>query len=399
MPFKGPHNIYTLASAENVARISDWDKLTTSISSGLDGVKSIADSAKADAGDSMALASTARRKAAELGSVTYGGEWLWVVVDAEDNVLGGFRTDGTWESYGPGGGGGGGNLKSVWPAVAYGSSSTTGADLDNPDEELWVRRLENSLGVTILNRGANGAQAEEITARQGGISITAEVSGGVIPSSGPVELHNLNIDPIRAGSISSYGVEIAGVRGTLSRPDGTRVFTRHANGDPVNVPGVVDIFSTEGEALRNNFHFIGIGGNNIALIESGEQTIDELCAWHVAQTSTLTPAKPGFIVWGVMDRGTPEGEGTPRGTIIRELEAFLAKTYGAAFINVRAYLASYRALDEAGVPPTPADDEAIAVGSIPPSLRYNQWSIHLSAAAHEIQAKLFERHITRNGLL
>jgi hypothetical protein len=85
--------------------------------------------------------------------------------------------------------------------------------------------------------------------------------------------------------------------------------------------------------------------------------------------------------------------------MIRTVETFLAKTYGRNFVNVRKYLASYRALAEAGITPTADDDAAIAAKSVPPSLRSSSGSVHLNAAGHQIQANLFARHITKNGWL
>lgn len=320
--------------------------------------------------------------------------WAVVFTTEDDRILGGWLKDGTFVDYM---GEPTQAVTSTWPAVAYGDSTTYGADLVTPLTERWTTLLSAEIGETVQNFGSSGARAEEITARQGGISFTASVTGNQIPASGAVNLTNLELDPVRAGDVTNYLVEIEGVQGTLARSGADSTFTRTNAGSAVDVPAVVDVYSISGAAHRNAILFLGMGINNEGLIEDGDQTVDQICAWYTAATTSLTPTRPRFVVWGMLDRGPTEAVGTVNGDIIAEVETFLAKTYGSDFVNVRKYLASQRALDEAGLDATSDDLAAITAGTVPPSLRVGSGSVHLNAAGHLVMANLFARHLARKG--
>lgn len=324
-------------------------------------------------------------------------DWIVVFTDVNNKVLSGWRVDGTFVDYTDSNTGV--PDVSVYPAVAPGDSTTWGADLPNPTAERWTTKLSALLGKTIENFGSSGARAEEIIARQGGISFTCSVTGNQIPASGPVVLTNMELDPVRSGDVASYTVEIAGVRGVLARSESDRTFTRSNPGTAVAVPAVVDVYAAEGFGAHQPaaMLFLGMGINNEGMIGSGDQTVAQLCSWYTAATSSLTPLRPRYVIWGMLDRGPSEAVGTINGDIIAEVEEFLAKTYGSDFVNVRKYLSSYRALAEAGITPTANDDAAIAVKTVPPSLRVSEGSVHLNAAGHQIMASLFHRHLTRKG--
>ncbi|QGJ87278.1 hypothetical protein SEA_WOCKET_32 [Gordonia phage Wocket] len=327
-------------------------------------------------------------------------EWAYVITDADDKIIAGWRTDGTVypepaapTPYTPPI-----PITSVWPAVQRGDSTSRGSNVAAGED--WGSKLAVLTGQTITNMGSSGQRAEEIAAQMGGITFTATVTGNSIPASGAVALTNLELNPVRGGEISSYTVKIAGVVGTLARGanDSTVNFTRTTAGSAVTVPAVVDVESVSGPALNHRIHFIAFGVNNEPLITAGSPTqrVEDIMAWYKACTSVLTPARPRFVVWGMLDRGASEGVGTTIGILIRKVEDYLAQQYGSDFVPIRRLLASYRALAIAGITPTSTDDTDIAAGAIPDSLR-DAGSVHLNAAGMTVQAHFMYQHLLRKG--
>lgn len=285
-------------------------------------------------------------------------------------------------------------IYSIPPIVAYGDSTTAGGNIAN-NSQRWATMLAASLATTVENLGSSGATSAEIAARQGGATMTATVAGNTIPASGGVTLTNLNIDPLRGGDINSLLASIDGVQGTITRSGADRIFTRSVSGSPISVASVVDILSIDGILRLGRIHIIGFGTNDIPLIEAGTLTVDEVCANFVRATSILTPARSRVLVWGLSDRGASEGAGTQRGGLIRQIETFLDRTYGANFINVRKHLVT-RGLIDAGITPTAQDTSDIAAGSVPQSLRDTS-SVHLNTAGQRVQYMLFDKVIRQRG--
>jgi hypothetical protein len=327
-------------------------------------------------------------------------EWAYVITDADDKIIAGWRTDGTvypepvgTDPYVPPI-----PITSVWPAVGRGDSTT--ATTNVTAGQGWIPKLAVLTGQTIDNYGSSGQRAEEIAAQMGGITFTATVTGNSIPASGAVALTNLELNPVRGGEISSYTVKINGIVGVLARgaSDTTVNFTRSTAGSVTAVPAIVDVESVSGPALNHRIHFIAFGVNNEPLITAGSPTqrVEDIMGWYKACTSVLTPARPRFVVWGMLDRGASEGVGTTVGILIRKVEDYLGQQYGSDFLPIRRLLASYRALAIAGVSPTSTDDADIAAGAVPDSLR-DAGSVHLNATGMTVQAHFMHQHLLRKG--
>lgn len=285
---------------------------------------------------------------------------------------------------------------SSFPIVGEGDSLTQGVDLTSPNTEAWIVLLAQLFGTTASNLGASGTYSDEISARQGGTPMTGTVSGGSIPASGSVNITGLTPDGIRGGAVSSIPVIIEGVPGTLARVSTNRVFTRTAPGSAVSVPNVVDIYSDAPSLRGDRVLIAGAGTNDLPAIVAGTRTVDYVCAQFANMAEVLTPVRPRFLFWGPLDRGASEGAGTTVGGHIRSIEQYLARTFGAKFVNVREYL-STRGLADAGITPTSDDIADMAVGGVPRSLRTGSTTPHLTATGHYLIAKLFARTIVRLG--
>lgn len=285
---------------------------------------------------------------------------------------------------------------SSFPLVGEGDSLTQGVDLASPNTEAWIVLLAQLFGTTASNLGASGTYSDEIAARQGGTAMTGTVVGGSIPASGSVNITNLTPDAIRGGAITSIPVTIEGVPGTLARVSTDRVFTRTTAGSAVAVPNTVDIYCTAPALRGARLLIAGAGTNDLPAIVAGTRSVDYVCAQFANMAAVLTPVRPRFLFWGPLDRGASEGAGTTVGGHIRSIETYLARTFGARFVNVREYL-STRGLADAGITPTSDDTADMAVGAVPRSLRAGSTTPHLTATGHYLVARLFARTIVRLG--
>ena len=295
-------------------------------------------------------------------------------------------------------------------AVAYGDSTTYGQDLTDPYTERWTTLLGTRLGFTFDNRGLSGAQADEIAAFSGGIAFSGAPTGGTIVGIGNTEIlvSTMNLDPWRAGmgddaAVGRFPViaitdanEI--VPGTFIRQSSTfHYFVRDIPGAPISTTKLTFLSKVN----TNRLLFIGAGTNDIQLgIIPGTRTVEDVVYWYRSVTEGW---RGDYIVWGCLDRGYNERPGTTTGDIITKLEAQLASIYGYRFVQVRKYLSSQRALDDAaiiqpGFTPTTDDTQAVSVGRTPPSFRYNYGSVHLNALGHKLQERHFYRYMRSRGL-
>jgi len=318
-----------------------------------------------------------------------------------DEVLFAVASDGTPLIYN------GTPYRSSWPAVAYGDSTTYGADLANPEVDRWTTRLAAMVGRPIINMGISGARAEEIQARFGAIDAALETPAGTIPASGSVVLTAVDINPVRLGGPLPVELLCEGgerVTGTLSYASATTaVFARAVSGSSIATKRV-RVMSRLGDQHRHLLMFIGQGINNESMIGSGQQTVSQIKSWYRSATEHLSPAKTRLVVWGLLDRGASEAAGTTNGDFIREIERWLAEQYGNSYAPVRQFLASEYAFDialryDGGFTPTSADDAAVAAGTIPPCFRVNPGSVHLNPLGHKLQAWFLHQHLIARGLV
>lgn len=291
----------------------------------------------------------------------------------------------------------------VNPMVALGDSTTAGADLLAALTDRWTTLLAAELGRPITNLGISGQRAEEIAARMGAEQVSGKVTGGSIPATGSVQITGLAVNPTRGGSAYRFNVRLPDfsiVRGSITYVDETTVaFTASGLTAPV-AANYVDLFADAAVIIQNSLVFIGAGINNEPLITGSTptQTVSQLKGWYRKMTSSLQTNPKRMVVWGMLDRGTAEGAGTPVGDLIRTMEAWLSEVYGTDYCSVRQYLASQRALDEAAIVdptfvPTAADNAAVAAGVVPPSFRANAGTVHLGPLGHKMQTLCFKRHL------
>ncbi|WP_283177491.1 hypothetical protein [Gemmobacter sp. 24YEA27] len=248
----------------------------------------------------------------------------------------------------------------------------------------WRDVLSNLTGIPHDPMGIGGETARTITARTSALSFLAGFPGNNIPAdTAPVDItltyqDGLSVAPLVQGSLGVNPVEICGIRGTLSRHvlEDTSVvyrFTRAAAGAAVMMPSPCRVKTAAYDAYRDGFPIIGIGQNG------GYSDLEDLIRMNWAMINWTSQGRAGrFLVW------TRTGVNAATNA---EMEARYLKEFGPRFVNIRAMLSSLWAFQVAGLTPTSDDLAAIAVGSIPPSLRSD--GVHHNDAGQYVIAVCF----------
>lgn len=264
----------------------------------------------------------------------------------------------------------------------------------------WTTLLGTLSGMNVYNGGTGGEDARTILARQGGdvmlinnITIPAgitpvliadrDVDGGIDTALGHT------VTPLLQGSAHFNPCFIGDVQGTLkwsgsghSDLTGNWEFTRAEAGSEVIINRPTAI-RTDFDINKNEPHLqvIFIGQNG------GYNDIDELIQQH-KYLIEHSQAKHTVIL------GLSSGRATSRA----DYEKAMCKEFGRFFISLREYLAapiyatgggtiiSCYGLDDAGLTPTQADLDAIALGMVPPQLLSD--NVHYTSATKTVIGNL-----------
>jgi lysophospholipase L1-like esterase len=250
-------------------------------------------------------------------------------------------------------------------------------------------------GVAVVNAGVSGQTAAEIVARQGGAPTRLTLSGGAIPTSGPVVVGSATVnifafalDPNAAGS---FGGTLAGVRGTYAADGaGRQTFTRATAGSVVPVAAGTPFLTSLGEEARDDAMFLCVGRNGIET-ERAEDVV-ELTRLAVEHLST---ADRRHVMAGVMPDLTATIGGAQRAPYDR-LNALLRTTWGAAYLDL-ATPPTDAEMAAIGYAPSAADRSDIATGVYPRGMF--QDTIHLRAAGQRIWAARVRDHLRDRGYI
>lgn len=250
-------------------------------------------------------------------------------------------------------------LASAFPISAWGDSQT-GQTFDG--QKGWVDEFARVLGLTqsdkVINRGFPGETSVAIAAKSGAVP-AVWTAGGTIPADGPVTMIlRDHVDLMKWWA--PMPCTLGGVHGTLTRhPDGggaptlehPATFTRDVAGAAVVVPPNAPLISDWAELYRSCMTIIMSGRNN-----GGAGTVDRVVADTRAQVEFLTGLDGKYLVLSQIN-----------GTYRDGINAANKLAYGPRYIDVLAYLASTKALADAGITPTSQDLTDIAAGNIPTS--------------------------------
>lgn len=281
------------------------------------------------------------------------------------------------------------DLGSLKPYITcWGDSLTAGGG--------WTSLLGTLSGMTVYNAGTGGENARTILARQGGDVML--INNITIPASTtPVLIADRDVDggintalghkvtPLLQGGAHVNPCFIGDVQGTLqwtgsghSDLTGDWVFTRAEAGSEViiNRPTAIRTYF---DINKNKPHLqvIFIGQNG------GYNNIDELIKQH---KYLIEHSQAEHTVILGLSSGTA--------ALRADYEKAMRKEFGRLFVSLREYLAaptygtggntivSCYGLDDAGLKPTQADLDAIALGMVPPQLLSD--NVHFTDATKKV---------------
>jgi hypothetical protein len=222
-------------------------------------------------------------------------------------------------------------------------------------DPTWLETIGEDLGVETKNFGVPSQGSAEIAVRQGGLKPAVTLSDDQIPPGKTNPSAVTAITPqdgwsqySKAGTMKMHGT-LAGVSGTLQHAmtsDGES-FSFVPDAAPVSVirvPPQSTFSGDAGDGYRDCIQLIWAGTNNSSQTSAITRDIASMVKW-------IADPKRYLIIGS-----------------IRSVTNELSATYGPRYIDLQSWLIS-DGLSAAGTSPTPGDNEAIAAGNIPPSLR------------------------------
>lgn len=245
--------------------------------------------------------------------------------------------------------------------VCWGDSLTEGTGGDGVN---YPDVLANLSKREVLNYGVYAERASLIAARQGGnpqhVEELHEIPASVTPVKVNIVGNNGNWEMwCNNGDAGINPCRIAGVEGNLSidESDGSRYFTRLKAGSVVSVP-TDDVFYTHAMIdKRSNDIYVIWAGSSDGLFD--DRSIDDVVRYIKSMI------KYGGCARYVVINYTAKYN---IGDAIDEWNDRLAKEFGDNCLDIRSYLIN-EGLSDAGITPTKEDEECIANGEIPASLR------------------------------
>ena len=244
--------------------------------------------------------------------------------------------------------------------VCFGDSLTVGTGGEGTTMPDTIAKLS---GAEVLNYGGYGESASCIAARQGG-NPQYLVEDIVIPA---------DTTPVRAQCSGKYGYEMLlvfadaginnvmlnGIEGTYTMVDDERCFTRLTPGEEVKVPAGTQLFTHAMLDKRDDDILVIWAGSNNG-IETEDQIpalieqIDEMIEYQGNDT---------YVVVSLTSRHR-------RIPLVDKVNENLKNHFGEHYLDLRSYMVN-EALSELNITPTKLDNQAIAAGDIPVSIRYS----------------------------
>lgn len=259
--------------------------------------------------------------------------------------------------------------------TAWGDSITAGNE-DGTGVTYPNQLAADIPGSVVNNEGVGGQTSTQIGVREGGVSTTATVSGGTIPSSGSVTVtFPTGYEPVtsQGPSPGAYGT-IAGVYGLVTLSGSIYTFNVLNGTTTVSVSGAVRFIPNTG-SLNNGTVIIWAGRNNSG---SPSQVESDIAAMVAALPSNR------YLILSILN-AQGEGSGTGAYSNITTINNYLASTYPGHYFDIREYLVQ-NGLAAAGLTATASDTADVASDVVPYSLSY-AGSVHLNAAGYTVVAE------------
>ena len=255
-------------------------------------------------------------------------------------------------------------------------------------------------GVTVYNIGVSGYTVDEEAVRVGALPVPLTVSGGSIPTTGPVTVTTTAVIGWRpTGTSRTIPGTLAGVAGTLTRVDSDTsfTFTRTTDGAAVPVSGS-PVFVPDYAGHAGDTAIILLGRNDVTYSVKGA---DVSVADHVAKgiariVNWLTPNVKQVLVVSTTTT-TAETSGTSGYATVLDINARLRAAYPTRFLELRTYLVQ-QAIYDLGLTPTTADNTAMTGDTLPPSIMDGGTdNTHWSKATAGLVAAQINNYLTTRG--
>lgn len=228
--------------------------------------------------------------------------------------------------------------------------------------------------------GVGGETTKQIGGRMGTIPFLISADFTIPSTTTPVSINlKSSWDNSTCFPRADWGMNpcyINGVKGNLTVTSAgvSATFTRIDEGDALDVKIGTPLISNAVSKYKTYIHvvFVGQNGNYSSVDDNLEQ-------WE----AFTRPLKKYLVI-------------TPHLATSDELELKMSKKYGNLYFNLRHWCVNY-ALSEAGITPTTADLDAIALGNCPPSLLSD--GTHFTETVQEIFAKNIIKRLVELSLI
>lgn len=267
--------------------------------------------------------------------------------------------------------------------VCWGDSMTAGAGGGGTAYPGVLQSIlaANSKPGAVRNSGVGGENSVTITGRTGANPFIVDVTGGVIPASGGVEvtlrpINGVAVAPLLQGTGTTGATfigQLNGIHGTISLSGGVYTFTRTTAGSAVTTNRPEPFRTDYSEARRGDIAIIWIGQNG----PSEERARNDARA-------IINHLSPVIKRWLVISKPTSTDAD----------DALWHNEFGRRFIAIRKYMVEF-GLADAGITPTTQDTTDIGNGVVPSSLRFD--STHWNAAGYTILGQQVYRRLSELG--
>lgn len=278
--------------------------------------------------------------------------------------------------------------------VALGDSTAEGAGASG-SANAWRTLLGNVLGITVVNKGIGGSNAEQIAARYGAVPTILTVSGNSIPASGSASI--TSIAPVilyNGGSTSTRTISgtIGGSPVRITAVSPAQTYTIEQLGTPsgaLAVPADSVFVPDDGNTIYQDSYLIVCAGTNNSA-GNPYNAVENIKAIAYRNQAYF---KRVFVV-SPRNNGVTQPSGSPEHANIMIMNRLLAAYFGENFLDVRSFLI-HDALGVMGLTPTSQDLTDIANDCIPSQLRAD--GLHSNNTGHQAEAWFFERVLKTRG--
>ena len=235
-----------------------------------------------------------------------------------------------------------------------------------------------------------GEWAQHSAARMG--AIRGVVEPVTIPASGSVPLTFVDFAPRTADyAMRPFTATIGGVRGLVDTTNNDTKFTRDSPGDAVTLTEQTEVIPIDGPQTREHVTLLGVGKNNL----TQRYHVDLVNEYVDTMVDYLTPKYPRFLILGHHHNTGLAGDDNFARPHVDQVNAYNRDTYGPLYFDTIEVYSDLDRWAEAGITPTQADLDDLALGNKPPSLAHD--TSHFNADGYRILATAIREHMADLG--